>query len=146
MTGILGQTEEEFGEWLSKLTEAQILVMQKVTVLLLLAMEYTGIETVWWPEKHEATPRGLWIKKDQFAGKNPWVPIFQDPERFAIFRLAISRCLEHYAVKTYQNTAIPARCEVMKEVMLDTTLIPATALINAAPQSYELNERYVLWH
>lgn len=152
VTGISGQSEEEFGEWLSILTEPQTLVMQKATVLLLLAMEYTGVErdghtlTVWWPEKHEATPRGLQIKKEQYSGKNPWIPIFQDPERSAIFGLATSRCLEHHAVKTCQNATIPARCEAVKEVMLDTSLLPATPLINAAPLSYELNKRYVLWH
>ena len=152
VTGIPGQTEEEFGEWLSKLTKPQTLVMKKATVLLLLAMEYTGVErdghtlTVWWPEKHEATPRGLQIKKGQYSGKNPWIPIFQDPERSAIFGLATSRCLEHHDVKTCQNATMPARCEAVKEVMLDTSLIPATALIDAAPLSYELNKRYVLWH
>ena len=39
VTGIPGQTVEEFGEWLSKLTEPQTLAMQKAAVLLLLAME-----------------------------------------------------------------------------------------------------------
>ena len=152
VTGISKQTVEEFGEWLSRLTEPQTLAMQKAAVLLLLAMEYTGVErdghtlTFWWPEKHEAVPRGLQIKKEQYSGKNPWIPIFQDPERSAIFGLATSRCLEHPGVRTCQNATTPARCEALKEVMLDTSLIPATALINAPPLSYELNKRYVLWH
>ena len=152
VTDIPGKSEEEFGEWLSLLTDLQTEVMQKATVLLLLAMEYTGVErgghtlTLWWPEKHEATPRGLQIKKEQYSGKNPWIPMFQDPERCVIFGLATPRCLEHHGVKTCQNTTPPANCEAVKEVMLDTSLIPATPLINAAPLSYELNKRYVLWH
>ena len=152
VTDIPGQSEEEFGQWLSKLTDLQTEVMQKATVLLLLAMEYTGVErgghtlTVWWPEKLEATPRGLQIEKEQYSGKNPWIPMFQDPERCVIFGLATPRCLEHHGVKTCQNTTTPAECRAVKEVMLDTSLISATPLINAAPLSYELNKRFVLWH
>ena len=149
---IPGQSGDEFVEWLSNLTESQTEVMQKATVLLLLAMEYTGVErdghtlTIWWPEKNEATPRGLQIKKEQYSGKNPWISMFQDPERCVIFGLATPRCLEHPGLKTCQNTTTPARCEAVKEVMLDTSLVPATPLINAAPLSYELNKRYILWH
>ena len=149
---IPGQSENEFAEWLSKLTESQTEVMKKATVLLLLAMEYTGVErdghtlTIWWPEKNEATPRGLQIKKEQYSGKNPWISMFQDPERCVIFGLATPRCLEHPGLKTCNNTTTPARCEAVKEVMLDTSLVPATPLINAAPLSYELNKRYILWH
>lgn len=149
---IPGQSEDEFAEWLSKLTESQTEVMQKATVLLLLAMEYTGVErgghtlTIWWPEKNEATPRGLQIKKEQYSGKNPWISMFQDAERCVIFGLATSRCLEHRGLKTCQNTTRPAKCEAVKEVMLDTSLVPAMPLINAAPLSYELKKRYILWH
>ncbi len=152
VTDIPGQSEEGFGEWLSKLTDSQTEVMQKATVLLLLAMEYTGVErgghtlTFWWPEKHEATPRGLQIEKEQYSGKSPWIPMFQDPERCVIFGLATPRCLEHRGVKTCQNTTTPSKCDAVKEVMLDTSLIPAIPLINAAPLSYELNKRYILWH
>ena len=149
---IPGQSEEEFEDWLSKLMDSQTEVMQKATVLLLLAMEYTGVErgghilTFWWPEKHEATPRGLQIKKEQYSGRNPWISMFQDPEKCVIFGLATPRCLEHCGVKICQNITTPAKCEAVKDVMLDTSLIPATPLINAAPLSYELNKRYVLFH
>lgn len=152
VTDIPGKSENEFGEWLSRLTISQIEVMQKATVLLLLAMEYTGVEmgghtlTLWWPEKHEATPRGMQIKKEQYSGKNPWIPMFQDPERGVIFGLATPRCLEHHGVKMCQNTMSPAKCEAVKEVMLDTSLIPATPVINATPLSYDLNKCYILWH
>lgn len=149
---IPGQSEEEFGNWLLKLTDVQTEVMQKATVLLLLAMEYTGVDrgghilTVWWPEKHEATPRGLQIQKEQYSGKNPWISMFQDPETCVIFGLATPRCFEHHSIKMCQNTTRPAKCEAAKDVMLNTSLIPATPLINAAPLSYELNKRYVLYH
>lgn len=152
VTDLPGQSEEEFGEWLSKLTDLQTEVVQKATVLLLLAMEYTGVErdghtlTFWWPEKHVATPRGLQIKKEQYSGKNAWIPMFQDPEKCVIFGLATPRCLEHHKVKTCRNTTTLAKCEAVKDVMLDTSLIPATPMINNAPLSYELNKRYVLWH
>lgn len=69
VTNILGQSEEEFGDWLSTLTDSQTEVMQKATALLLLAMEYTGVETIWWHEKYEVTPRGLQIKKEQYSGR-----------------------------------------------------------------------------
>ena len=72
--------------------------------------------------------------------------MFQDPENSVIFGVATLRSLEHHGVKTCQNTTAPARCEAVKEVMLDTPLIPATLLMNAAPLSHELNKRYVLWH
>lgn len=152
VTDIPGKSANEFGEWLSRLTISQTEVMQKATVLLLLAMEYTGVErgghtlTLWWPEKHEATPCGMQIKKEQYSGKNPWIPMFQDPERCVIFGLATPRCLEHHGVKMCQNTTLPAKCEAMKEVMLDTSLIPATPVINATPLSYDLNKCYILWH
>ncbi|MCJ1404370.1 hypothetical protein MMC11_007595 [Xylographa trunciseda] len=152
VTDIPGQSEEGFGEWLSKLTDIQTEVMQKATVLLLLAMEYTGVErdghtlTFWWPEKLEATPRGLQIKKEQYSGKNPWIHMFQDPERCVIFGLASPRCLEHDGVKMCQNTTTPATCTEVKEVMLETSLISATPLINAVPLSYDLNKRFVLWY
>ena len=126
--------------------------MQKATVLLLLAMEYTGVErgghtsTIWWPEKNEATPRGLQIKKEQYSGKNSRILMFRDPERCVVFGLAISRCLEHRGLKTCQNTTTPPKFEAVKEVMLDTSLVPATPLINVVPLSYDLNKRYILWH
>ncbi len=115
-------------------------------------MEYTGVErgghilTFWWPEKYEATSRSLQIKKEQYSEKSPWIPMFQDPERCVIFGLATFRCLEHRDVKTCQNTTTSFKCDAVKEVMLDTSLIPAILLINAAPLSYELNKRYILWH
>lgn len=152
VTDIPGKSANEFGEWLSRLTISQTEVMQKATVLLLLAMEYTGVErgghtlTLWWPEKHEATPRGMQIQKEQYSGKNPWIPMFQDPERCVMFGLATPRCLEHHGVKMCQNTMSPAKCEAVKEVMLDTSLIPATPVINATPLSYDLNKCYILWH
>ena len=152
VTDISGQSEETFGDWLSKLTDSQTEVMQKATVLLLLAMEYTGVErggdtlTIWWPEKHEATARGLQIKKEQYSGKIPWISMFQDPEKCVIFGLATPKCLEHCEVKMCQNTTTPAKCEAVKDIMLETSLIPATPLINAARLSYELHKRYVLCH
>lgn len=72
--------------------------------------------------------------------------MLQDPERCVIFGLATPRCLEHPGLKTCRNTTTPAKCEAVKEVMLDTSLVPAMPLINAAPLSYELNKRYILWH
>ncbi len=72
--------------------------------------------------------------------------MIQDPGRCVIFGLAIPRCLEHSGLKTCQNTTTPAKFEAVKEVMLDTSLVSATPLINAAPLSYELNKRYILWH
>lgn len=72
--------------------------------------------------------------------------MFEDLGKCVIFGLATPRCLEHRGVKICQNTTTPAKCEAMKEVILDTSLIPATPLINAAPLSYELNKRYVLCH
>ena len=101
--------------------------------------------TVWWPEKYEATARSLQIKKEQYSGRNPWIPIFQDPESSVIVGVATPQYLEHHSVKTCQNTTAPARYEAVKEVMLDTSLVPATPLMNAAPPSYGLNKRYVLW-
>ena len=138
-------------EWLSKLMALQTEVVQKVTVPLLLAIEYARVErgghtlTVWWPEKHEVTGRGLQIKKEQYSGEGTWIPMFHGPENSVIFGVATPRCLEHRGVKTCQNTTAPAKREAVKEVMLDTSLVPVSSLINAGPLSYELNKRSVLW-
>ncbi len=152
MIKIRERSEKEFGEWLSELTDSQTEVMQKATVLLLQAMEYTEVKrgnhtlTLWWPEKNEMTPRDLQISKEQYSEKNSWIPTFQDPETSVIFGLITPRCLVHDEVKICQNTTTPAKYEAVKEIMLDTSLIPATPSINAAPLSYELNERYILFH
>ena len=47
LTNIPGQSQKEFGEWLSKLTASQTEVMQKATVLLLLDGVYRSGEG--WP-------------------------------------------------------------------------------------------------
>lgn len=149
---IPGKSEQEFGQWLSGLTKAQTQVMQKATVLLLLAMEYTGVErdghtlTLWWPERYEASPRGLQIVKTQYSGDKPWIPMFQDPETCVIFGLATARCLEHDDVKKCQNTTSPAEYKSVEKVMLNTALIPAQPMFGATPLSYKLGQRYLLSH
>ncbi|KAH8798360.1 hypothetical protein F5884DRAFT_758810 [Xylogone sp. PMI_703] len=113
-------------------------------------MEYTRVEddghtlTLWWPESHEATPRGLKILKAQYAGEEPWTSIIKASETCAVFGLATPRCLEHHEIKTCRNSVPPGIYYELRNIMFKTHLISTSSELYATPLSYALGRRLVL--
>lgn len=144
-------SDEEFDKIIRNLTKPQAKVLRKATESLLLAMEYTQVEddghtlTLWWPERHEATPRGLKFLKNQYSGEAPWTSMIKESETCAVFGLATHRCLKHHDIKTCRNSNPPAECNTPGNIMLSTSLISATTEFMTLPLSCALGERLILW-
>ena len=141
----------EFSAIIKELTKDQGKVMKKVTESLLLAMETTEVGddghtlTLWWPERHEATPRGIKFHKDQYSGATPWITMIKESETCAVFGLATSRCLEHHDVKTCRNTVAPAVCSHLENIMLNTYLVSVATTMMSLPLSYIQGQRLQLY-
>lgn len=148
---IAKSSDAEFDGIIRKLTKPQAKVMRKAAESLLLTMEYTQVEddghtlTLWWPERHEATPRGLKFLKNQYSGVAPWTSMIKESETCAVFGLATPRCLEHHDIKTCRNSIPPAVCCTPENIMLNTYLVSATTEFMTLPLSCALGERLILW-
>lgn len=144
-------TDEEFYDCQETLTSEQSDVLKKVVEQLLLALEPTGVEQdghtllLWWPEENLAAQRGLRITKKQYSGTTPWISMLAESGSCAVFALATARCLQHHDIKQCRNPQSPPNLAEIKDVVLDTTLIPATTRFDAPPLLYTVGSRYYVW-
>jgi hypothetical protein len=126
--------------------------LKKATELLILAMEFTGVKDVkgegqtlvlWWPERGVSAPRGLHVKKSQYSGKNPWLPMIKDTRHCAVFGMATARCLQHDDIKTCRLLAPPLTWQSVEKVMFETKLMPADS--ERATLQYSHDACYLLY-
>ena len=150
ISSLPSMSDTEFIQYMATQSESQFKVLRKITELLLLAMEPTGVKeegralVLWWPEEHESVERGLRVYKHQCSGDKPWVSMLAESETCAVFGLATARCLEHTDVKRCLNPQ-QGNWDGVNYIMLYTTLIPASLELNARPLSYSRSRDYFVW-
>lgn len=148
MSTISEISNREFDDLLNKLTEKQAEVLRKAVELLIIATEFTGVEsdghtlTMWWPERYAPEPRGIKFRKKQYSGKNPWISMIKDSEHCAVFGMVTTRCLQHKNIKKCRRKGLNSIWQDVHKIMMDTTLSPVEQV---SKLSYGKDEKYLLW-